>query len=314
MALGGADGQGHWGAIVQGFEMGEGSVAPSAGSNSSASTMVRLGRVVIGYNHDVPYAGRSYHVQTEDSGRAKGHIFTHVFHAGVIVASNKVGYGSVVHAVEIVELAKGSHKQMIRQLVHGGFDEDIVRCLGGPRAHETRPKPSMSDAVAPKGLQNHRFLAEDSRGVEESLDMDLVTRLLDELRTSMTGVLGVALVDYRSGVCLGTSGGGIDLSVAAVGNMEVMKAKARVMRDLGIPGGIEDMLITLDAQLHILRPVGTALFLYLALDREQGNLALARHKLALAAAEVQRPRPGVAKHRRADRRGRDRGTSRSCAQ
>jgi predicted regulator of Ras-like GTPase activity (Roadblock/LC7/MglB family) len=117
--------------------------------------------------------------------------------------------------------------------------------------------------------------------------MDNVKQTLENLRSNIAGTLGVALVDYESGMCLGTSGTGLNMDIAAAGNMEVMKAKARVMRDLGIKGGIEDILITLETQYHIIRPVGATLFLYLALDRKQGNLAMARHKLATAAADIQ---------------------------
>jgi hypothetical protein len=47
----------------------------------------------LGYNHNIPHRGRLYHVQTEDSGISRAHIFTHVFYDGTIVASNKVDYG-----------------------------------------------------------------------------------------------------------------------------------------------------------------------------------------------------------------------------
>lgn len=117
--------------------------------------------------------------------------------------------------------------------------------------------------------------------------MDNIKKTLEGLQANIAGTLGLALVDYESGMCLGTVGTGLNMDVAAAGNMEVMKAKARVMRDLGIKGGIEDILITLESQYHIIRPVGSALFLYLAMDRKQGNLALARHKLTAAAAEIQ---------------------------
>lgn len=60
----------------------------------------------------------------------------------------------------------------------------------------------------------------------------------------------------------------------------------RVMSNLGISGGIEDILITLADQYHIIRPVGETLFLYVAIDRKRGNLAMARHTLASIPAEV----------------------------
>lgn len=116
--------------------------------------------------------------------------------------------------------------------------------------------------------------------------MDSVTKSLTQITNEVAGVLGVALVDHESGMCLGAMGTGINLEVAAAGNMEVVRAKMRVMKDLGIKGDIEDMLITLSSQYHIIRPVSPALFLYLAIDRKQGNLAMARHKMASIGAEI----------------------------
>ncbi|MFI6598132.1 hypothetical protein ACIBHX_17890 [Nonomuraea sp. NPDC050536] len=99
------------------------------------------------------------------------------------------------------------------------------------------------------------------------------------------GALGAAIVDHGSGMALGTLGGSkdLDLQVAAAGNTEVVKAKLRTMDSLGLKDVIEDILITLTGQYHIIRPItgrgGKGLFLYLALDRTRANLALARHHL-----------------------------------
>ena len=86
-------------------------------------------------------------------------------------------------------------------------------------------------------------------------------------------------------MALGTLGGSkdLDLTVAAAGNTDVIRAKTRTMEHLGIKGEIEDILITLSSQYHILRPLkgrgGNGLFLYLVLDKKKSNLAMARHQL-----------------------------------
>ena len=102
----------------------------------------------------------------------------------------------------------------------------------------------------------------------------------------ISGAIGVAIVDLDSGMTLGQAGGGalLNLDVAAAGNTEVVRAKMRTMNDLDLNDEIEDVLITLGKQYHIIRPVrtkgGAGLFMYLALEKDKANLAMARHKIA----------------------------------
>ncbi|MGW0121138.1 hypothetical protein [Streptomyces sp. NPDC003327] len=110
---------------------------------------------------------------------------------------------------------------------------------------------------------------------------------------SIDGAIGAALVDYTSGMALGTIGGGkeLDLNVAAAGNTDVVRAKVRAMDMLGLDDEIEDILITLGKHYHLIRLLksrGTnGLFLYLALDKGRANLAMARHQLKKIEAELE---------------------------
>ncbi|CAM5337036.1 hypothetical protein SAVIM338S_01004 [Streptomyces avidinii] len=120
-----------------------------------------------------------------------------------------------------------------------------------------------------------------------------VETALKEATTGIDGVLGAALVDYGSGMALGTIGGGkdLDLTVAAAGNTDVVRAKLRTMEMLNLNDEIEDILITLGSQYHLIRLLkgrGTSgLFLYLALDKQRANLAMARHQLKKIEAELE---------------------------
>lgn len=98
---------------------------------------------------------------------------------------------------------------------------------------------------------------------------------------ALDGAMAAAIVDSSSGMVLGSGGSGLDLEVAAAGNTEVVRAKLKTMKALGLNDVIEDMLITLGKQYHILRPMARqqGVFIYFVLDKSKANLALARRKV-----------------------------------
>lgn len=102
------------------------------------------------------------------------------------------------------------------------------------------------------------------------------------------GALCCALVDSNSGMCLGAAGTGVDMDVAAAGNTEVVRAKMKTMKALGLKDTIEDILITLGKHYHIIRPVESkpGLFIYLVLDKAKSNLAMARRKVLEVEGEI----------------------------
>jgi hypothetical protein len=106
----------------------------------------------------------------------------------------------------------------------------------------------------------------------------------------LDGAIGTCVVDSNSGMMLGSDGGSssVNLEVAAAGNTEVVRAKRKTMKALNLKDSIEDILITLHGQYHLIRPLGSndALFIYLMLDKQRGNLAMARHQLAAIEKEL----------------------------
>lgn len=104
---------------------------------------------------------------------------------------------------------------------------------------------------------------------------------------SIEGALAACLGDWKSGMCMGFVGinnpafPNEKLELAVAGNTEVIKAKMKAAQLLDLKEDIEDILITLGSQYHLIRLAKSVdgLFFYLVLDRTNSNLALARLKL-----------------------------------
>ena len=104
-------------------------------------------------------------------------------------------------------------------------------------------------------------------------------QVVDQLADNIQGFIGASIVDLDSGMPLATrtSRPDFDLDVASAYNSEMVKAKLNTMRLLNIDSGLEDMLLTLGDQLHLIKLVGGGAFVYVAADRGATNLALLRN-------------------------------------
>ena len=104
-----------------------------------------------------------------------------------------------------------------------------------------------------------------------------------KIESDVSGVIATAAVDLESGMTLAakTNRPEFDLAAASAYNSELVKQKMKIMRTLNLKATLEDMLITLSDQLHLIKflPGGTS-FLYLAVDRSGTNLAIVRNSVA----------------------------------
>jgi predicted regulator of Ras-like GTPase activity (Roadblock/LC7/MglB family) len=101
---------------------------------------------------------------------------------------------------------------------------------------------------------------------------------LEKISQDMNGFIAASLVDLDSGMTLAikASRTEFDLTAASAYNSELVKQKLKIMRTLGLSGTIEDMLITLTDQIHLVKLIGPNTFLYLAVDKKLSNIALVR--------------------------------------
>jgi hypothetical protein len=80
-------------------------------------------KMLSGFNHNIKFRGKIYHVQTEDGGKANPQIITHVFLGGVILDSVRWAYEDILGKPSWQAVLKGrmkaQHLEEIRRLLAG---------------------------------------------------------------------------------------------------------------------------------------------------------------------------------------------------
>ena len=101
--------------------------------------------MIPGFNHNVRYKGRVYHVQTEDSGARNPHITTLLYQGGMILARKRTSYADILSSAQrgevVRDLMEKQHKEMLRLLKSGRFEG-----MEPGAAADAPPVPSRADA------------------------------------------------------------------------------------------------------------------------------------------------------------------------
>ena len=107
---------------------------------------------LVGFNHNLRYRDRVYHVQTEDSGPRSPVVRSHVFIEGTVLQSASMEYAELVkrpdHVRELSGLMREQHKDLMRQLLRGKLDARIVELFGSLEPDRTGRREKTF---------NHRF-------------------------------------------------------------------------------------------------------------------------------------------------------------
>jgi hypothetical protein len=115
-----------------------------------------------------------------------------------------------------------------------------------------------------------------------------IVAIFERMQADIPGFIAASLVDLDSGMTLAAKSvrPEFDLAVASAFNSELVKQKIKIIRALNLKSTIEDILLTLSDQIHLIKIIGSGTFVYLAADRSSTNLAIVRNAVARHTAEL----------------------------
>ncbi len=161
--------------------------------------------MLTGFNTDVEYDGRVFHVQTEDKGLKNPTVESLVYTGGEIVGSRRSSYADLVGAdgfseVELQHRMEGQHQAVIREVLSGRFDPEGPKPFG----YNIITNRSLDEVVADYlsksiGDERIRLEVEEGQPLEEGTKPTLRLRVLgDESERPIAGAkVTVKLISAR---------------------------------------------------------------------------------------------------------------------
>jgi hypothetical protein len=118
--------------------------------------------MITGHNTDVEYAGRVYHVQTEDKGESNPVIETLVYSRGAILDSRRHSYAEAIKNGPderiVLRLMEQQHRRMVREVRNGRYDPEGPKPFGyNIISNRTLDEVALEWLVADRGGQGLRI-------------------------------------------------------------------------------------------------------------------------------------------------------------
>ncbi|MBL0224000.1 MAG: hypothetical protein IPQ16_00030 [Geobacteraceae bacterium] len=133
--------------------------------------------MILGFNHNVVYKGEVFHVQTEDSGISNPHIITLLYRGGVILCSKKTSYADILRMDNfesvVEELMKAQHKEMMRRLKSGEFDDRAFSIEATLIENYEIQSPEPEAEEAPSGIRIDDIFSSSPSAPKSSSKSDL---------------------------------------------------------------------------------------------------------------------------------------------
>jgi hypothetical protein len=119
--------------------------------------------MLIGFNNDVEYRGKTFHIQTEDHGEGDPRIETQLFHSGAILDTVLTSYQEILDEYDGDEAdervraqMKASHRSLFKKLKAGEYDEfaglesleDVDEDVAEPEVDDFTPSQDRIPAAA----------------------------------------------------------------------------------------------------------------------------------------------------------------------
>lgn len=113
--------------------------------------------MLIGFNNDIEFNGKMFHIQTEDHGIKDGHITTILFYSGQILDSKKIGYHEDIEGITEEEEKKKAikkrmvtlHREFYKKLFDGTYEEQVEHLLKKPEAESSNAVKKMELKITP---------------------------------------------------------------------------------------------------------------------------------------------------------------------
>lgn len=243
-------------------------------------------RAQSGYNHNFNYGGRIFHVQTEDYGRPRCFVCSHIFVDGQVIQSTKTPYprgmASGSHVDEIRRLMQDSHRKMFYRIKDGEFDRVFDRDSELKRTDAPGEESARSKATSTMRRSTTRELAPENivvRADFEQISIAAVAqRSLENLCEELSGLLCLAYFSPTRQEFYSMQDLGINPNPALKTVVDLAEAQLKCMKDLEL--GCHDFQLVAQSAEHcyVLLPATRESLLYLVLDR-QTNLAMVLHKI-----------------------------------
>ncbi|WP_417940236.1 hypothetical protein [Flavobacterium sp. RS13.1] len=108
---------------------------------------------------------------------------------------------------------------------------------------------------------------------------DFLQQFGDEIKKNVPGYIAIAITEIKSGISYYSDSAlaSFDPELASAFNLEVVKAKLNAINALGLSQSIDEIMISLTEQIHIIDiSENNEYFIYLAVDSTRANLGLTR--------------------------------------